>query len=117
MKTIKLTILTINVTNIPDVVEERINCPEGPPVTIPIEQSYAIWFGFPTSKMDGSITFDIAENFNIRPDHWNRNIPQSWSQCNNIGCIKLDASWDVIRPNHAPTDETPARKAIELSGK
>jgi hypothetical protein len=111
MKTIKLNFITINVSDIPDVVEERVKCPDKGEAVIPVEQAYGAWFGFPLNNSGGSINFEVAENFNIRPGNWDTSIARSWSLCNTVGSFKQYVSWDVIVPKHAPTDETGARIA------
>jgi hypothetical protein len=116
MKSIKLSFITINVQDIPLVAEERIQCPDLDEVVIPIEMSYAAWFGFPTNEVEGSLTFEIAENYNIRPGNWTKTIDRPWGFCSEHGSFKQTVSWEVTVPKHAPTDETDARVAAGANG-
>jgi len=115
MKTIKLNFLTIN-TSVPDVVEERVQCPDEDEAVIPVDQAYGGGFFFPLNNSGGWINFEVAENFNIRPGNWDSSIARSWSLCNTAGTFKQHLSWDVIVPKHAPTDATGARVADDVSG-
>jgi hypothetical protein len=116
MKSVKLSFITINVQDIPSVTEERIQCPDQDEAVIPIEMAYGAWFGFPTNEVDGFINFEIAENYNIRPGNWSKTIDRPWGFCNEHGSFKQTVSWEVIRPKHAPTDETGAREGEDVSG-
>ena len=116
MKTIKLNFITINVSDIPDVVEERVQCPDEGEAVIPVEQAYGAAFSYPLNDSGGWINFEVAENFNIRPGSWDASIARSWSLCNTAGTFKQHLSWEVIVPKHAPTDETGARVAEDVSG-
>lgn len=116
MKTIKISFMTISVPDIPAVFEERVNCPEIDEVVIPAEFGYGAVFAFPTHELDGGITLEIADNFNIRPGSWTKTIDRPWSNCSVTGTFKQSASWEVIVPKHAPTDKTGARVAGDVSG-
>jgi hypothetical protein len=115
MKTIKLTYLAIAVGDIPLSTEERVNCPDKPEAVIPVEMAYGAWCGFPTTEIDGFITFEIAENYNIRPNSWSKTITRPWSLCNTVGSFKEVISWDVTTPNKEPQDDTSAREAIDVT--
>jgi hypothetical protein len=116
MKTIKLNFITINVSDIPDVVEERVQCPDKGEAVIPVEQAYGAAFSYPLNDSGGWINLEVAENFNIRPGRWDTSIARSWSLCDSPGSFKQHLSWDVIVPKHAPTGETSAREAENISG-
>ncbi|HMG89145.1 MAG TPA: hypothetical protein VK589_03770 [Chryseolinea sp.] len=110
MKSIKISYINANVTGIPLVFQERVQCPNIPVTDIPVEMPYDAWFGFPTHELDGSFTIEIAENFNMRPGSWTKSINRP-SPCSLTGAFKQTVTWDVVVPKHAPTEETSARMA------
>lgn len=116
MKSIKISYLTMNVDNIPLNLETRIKCGDDYEVVVPADAPYLATFGFPTHELDGSITIEIADNYNMRPDSWNKSVNRPWSNCSNIGLFKQTAQWEFVRPNSPPTKETAAREAADIAG-
>jgi hypothetical protein len=114
MKSIKISYINANVTGIPLVFNERIQCPNIPVTDIPVEMPYDAWFGFPTHEFDASFTIEIAENFNMRPGSWTKSINRP-TPCSLVGTFKQTVTWDVIVPKHAPTENTSSRMA-DLDG-
>jgi hypothetical protein len=115
MKSVKISHINASVPGIPLVFQERVQCPNIPVTDIPLEMPYDAWFGFPTHEFDGSFTIEIAENFNMRPGSWTKSINRA-TPCSLVGTFKQTVTWDVIVPKHAPTDETGAREADDVSG-
>jgi hypothetical protein len=113
MKTVKISFITISVPGIPCVYEVRTKCPNMAESVVPLEMPYDAVFGFPTHELDGVVVLEIAENYNIRPGSWNKTINRPWSNCSATGTFKQTATWDVIVPKHAPTENTSARTANE----
>lgn len=116
MKTVKISFIIISVPGIPCVYEVRTQCPNQAESVVPVEMPYDALFGFPTHELDGAVVMEIAENFNIRPGSWTKTIDRPWSSCTAAGTFKQTATWDVIVPKYAPTDETGARVAAGASG-
>jgi hypothetical protein len=112
-KSIEISIINVIVSKIPLMFEERIQCPNIPETVIPAEGEYNASFGFPTHELESSFTIEIAENYNMRPDTWTKTINRTWNNCDTVGTFKQVLQWDVIRPNHAPTENTSSRMANE----
>jgi len=116
MKSIKISYITINVENVPLNLETRIKCGDEYEVVVPAEAPYSATFGFPTHELDGSITLEIADNYNMRPDSWNKSINRPWSNCSKIGLFKQTVQWDVVIAHKQPTVQTQAREASDITG-
>ena len=115
MKSVKISYINANVTGIPLVFQERVQCPDIPVTDVPVEMPYNAWFGFPTHEFDASFTIEIAENFNMRPGSWTKSINRA-TPCSATGTFKQTVTWDVVVPKHAPTDETGARIGANAGG-
>ena len=115
MKSVKISYINVSVTGIPMVYQERVQCPNIPVTDVPVEMPYNAWFGFPTHEFDASFTIEIAENFNMRPGSWTKSINRA-TPCSLTGTFKQTVTWEVVVPKHAPTDETGAREAVDVSG-
>jgi len=110
MKSVKISYISASVPDIPMEFEERTQCPDIPEMVTSLEMPYDAWFGFPTHEFEASITFEIAENFNMRPGGWTKSINRP-SHCGATGTFKQTVQWEVVTPNFAPTEETMSRKA------
>ena len=67
---------------------------------------------FPVLKVTDYPTFEVAENFNIRPGNFYQKVDRQWGFClNEVGKYEVNVTWDVIRPRFAPDEETMSRKA------
>ena len=85
-------------------------------MVIPAEAPYSPTFGFPTHELDGSITLEIADNYNMRPGSWTKTIKRPWSNCDSIGSFKQTVQWDVVIVHGQPTEGTHAREAADITG-
>ncbi len=116
MNKIKLNFLSIAPPLTGSVTEERIQCPDKPEVHSTVEIAYKGSMAFPVMKVTDYPTFEVAENYNIRPGNFHQKVDRQWGFCNEVGKYEVNVTWDVIVPKHAPTDETNARVAEEVSG-
>jgi len=111
MKKIKLNFLSIAPPLTGSVTEERVQCPDKPEAISTVEIAYKGSMSFPVAKATDYPTFEVAENYNIRPGNFYQKVDRQWGFClNEVGKYEVNVSWDVIRPRFAPDEETMSRE-------
>lgn len=92
--------------------EARTQCPPAAENVISFESPFSSAFVYPlTNQSSSQFQLEIADNYNIRPGIVRQSVAKPWSGCHGNGKFEEVLQWEVIQPNYAPTQETPARKA------
>lgn len=108
-KTIKIDFLDVSLPKITTTTfKARYKCPASDE-EVKDQALTSMNFTIPTNEIGDVIKLEIADNYNIRSGSYSKNISRPWNPCDGSGTYKVLVTWDLVRPNFAPTDMTPAR--------
>jgi len=87
-------------------------CPPAAENVVSFSSPFSSAFDYPlTNQSSNQFQLEIADNYNIRPGVVHQSVAKPWSGCHGNGKFEEVLQWEMVQPNYAPTEQTPARKS------
>jgi hypothetical protein len=108
-KTIKIDFLTVSLPGVTTThYEIRYQCPASDETT-KYDVATTMGFSVPADESLDVIKLEIADNYNIRSGSFSKSVSRPWNPCDLSGTYSVLVTWELVRPDFAPTDMTAAR--------